>query len=208
MRCMTSLPGASWGWALPATTIWTGSASSRSRSEKTSPARLYVAKRRANPIVRRPASAPLRRASRFLSSACTFQSASGSSSRTASQSPVGRRCVGANAGRAQELVELRREPRAEVHAVRDVADRGLRVRPEPGPHLPGNRPVQRRDPVRMRGEPERQRRQAETVGAGRCARARAGPRPRCRPALRGRPHSGARARRRTPRCPPGPAYGS
>ena len=41
----------------------------------------------------------------------------------------------------------------------------LRSRPEPGPHLPRNRPVQRRDAVRVRGEPERQRRQAESVRA-------------------------------------------
>ena len=56
---MTCWPGRSAGWALPANTIWTGpllvperACASRSASLNSRPARLYVANRRAKPIVR------------------------------------------------------------------------------------------------------------------------------------------------------------
>ena len=186
MRCMTSLPGASWGCALPATTIWTGSASSRSRSEKTSPARLYVAKRRAKPIVRRSGSSAAQTSEPLLELGVHVPERLGVELEHGVPAAVGGRRLGAYADRAQELVELRREPRAEVHAVRDVADRRLRARPQPGPHLARNLAVQLRDAVRVGREPERQRRQAEAVGAAAAARARAARRPEM-PACAARP---------------------
>ena len=59
MSWMTDWPGRSAGWALPANTIWTGRSVFRTRRSRRSmslriiAARLYVANRRAKPIVRR-----------------------------------------------------------------------------------------------------------------------------------------------------------
>ena len=73
------------------------------------------------------------------------------------------RCLGAYADRPQELGELGREPRAEMHSVRDVADRRVGARPQPRPHLAGHLAVQLRDAVGVGREAECQRRQAEAV---------------------------------------------
>ena len=68
-----------------------------------------------------------------------------------------RRRLGIDAGVPQQLAERGIEPRADVHAVRDVTDRGLLAGPERRPHLPRHLAVQIRDPVRVGREPERER---------------------------------------------------
>ena len=75
--------------------------------------------------------------------------------------PVGlvRRRVRLDARVAEQLAQGRVEPRPDVDAVRDVADRRLLA--QSAPHLARHVSVQRGDAVRRRGEPQRQRRQAE-----------------------------------------------
>ena len=67
---------------------------------------------------------------------------------------------------AEQGLELRREPRPLVDAVRDRGDRNLvdaRLGPEPVPHLPRDRAVQLRDAVRVLRRAERERREPEAL---------------------------------------------
>ncbi len=73
---------------------------------------------------------------------------------------VGRR-LGVDTPVPQQLAERGIEPGADVHAVRDVTDRRLLAGPERRPHLARHLAVQIRDAVRVRGQPERERRHPE-----------------------------------------------
>ncbi len=131
---------------------------------KTSAARLYVAKRRANPIV----------SSSGLQPGSFDDAATGLlvdvperlGLQVGGRLPVRlvRRRLRADTGLAQQVGERGVEPRAQVDAVRDVADRrgaSVAVGPEPRPHLAGDLAVELGDAVREAGEPEREGRQAE-----------------------------------------------
>ena len=205
--CITSLPGLSCGCALPATTTCTGSASSRSSSLKTRPARLYVAKRRAKPIVsrcgievRQPREARLRGGVHAPERVVV---------ELARLVPrrLGRRRRGVDACVEEQLRQRGLEPRAEVHAVRDVPDLGVDTF-ERRPHLARDLAVQLRDAVRVA------RRAAATSASARSRLVAEG-------AEREQPRlvePGACGERpdvvrdelacRTPRCPPAPACAS
>ena len=172
IRRINFLPPSSAGCALPASTTCTGrslsatSRASRSGSEKSRPARLYVAKRRAKPIV----SASGRRTS--ARPACR-RLASSSRARSDSASAKGhrRRDVLVAAPRDQSRWRRgarrarRRATTARVDAVRD-AERSERPRPTVGQrrrHI--SRQRRRATPTRRSRarRPQRQRRQAEQV---------------------------------------------
>ena len=150
---MSCLPGSSAGWALPAKMNCTGRslslhiAASRSRSDMTRSARLYVAKRRPKPIVSTFGSSTLRAAStasslsprrrhcrltrrrtnassRFFSALCVSHSSPGSTLWMFCQtsgSPM-RNIQLRRKMPVVKLLHLLGEPTRNVHAVGDVAD--------------------------------------------------------------------------------------
>ena len=79
--------------------------------------------------------------------------------------PLVRRRVRAHSGAAEELGELGREPRPDVHAVRHVPDARRLAGPERCPHVARDLAVQLGNAVRGRREAQRERRQSEAVGA-------------------------------------------
>ena len=131
-------------------------------AEQQSPARLYVAKRRAKPIVSASGSRPpaprvraMNSSIRFFAARCAAQSTSSSSSSARAKS--GDRCPSRSSSSS-------RDPRPGVDAVRDRRDRHLvdrPVGPQVVPHLARHLSVQLGDAVRVRRGPEREGRETE-----------------------------------------------
>ena len=147
---------------MPATTIWTGSASSRSTSREDEPGSL-VGREAAREADRQPVAVdprPLGEAR--LRGGVDAPDGVGAAPRGRPPSSPRRAAPPARTpANAEQLGEGRVEPAAEMDAVRDVADRRLLPGPERRPHLARDLAVQVGDAVRRGGEPQREGRQPE-----------------------------------------------
>ena len=96
-------------------------------------------------------------------------SSSSPASSTRAQSAAGAPSHSGQHPAGQQVVQLGRDPRRRVHAVRHRADRHLvggHVRPQTGEHRPADRAVQLRHPVAPSGQPQPHHRHVEPGLAG------------------------------------------